>query len=223
MESHLLADCPTLACVEVLLVESTPYCPTLDVTKFPSARVLTASFQYLGEREFQTIPWLGQLVALPQLTRVAIDWGGINPGRFLIQLPAGCELEIERWCGELLSESLPHSASLAHLVILKIVAYAVIDFSCLATCPKLRQVELNVINVDNVLDRANLSTLNHVPDRCSVALIIRRDDAMRIASFKLPAGWSVDDVTPGSSLCWSQIKLIFLRIGSHNCTVHVNP
>ena len=53
------------------------HCTMLDVTKLSSARVLKASFEELDEQDLQAIPWLEQLVALPQLTRVVPMWGDI--------------------------------------------------------------------------------------------------------------------------------------------------
>ena len=199
-----------------------PHCTTPDVTKFCRLKVPQASFERLDEQELQTIPWLGQLVALPQLTRVVRSCGDIRPGRFLMQLPAGCELEFNTWGSKTLSESLPHNASLAHLVTLEVEccdSTMSIDFSCLATCPKLRHVKLQSSYVNNFLDWVNLSTLNHVPDRCSVVLDFQ-DAAMCIGSFDPPAGWSVE---PGySKSFWSKDELIFSRNGSQDCTLNVN-
>ena len=191
---------------------------TLNVTKFPSARALTASFERLDAAEPQTIPWLEQLVALPQLTRVELDWGDISPGRFLMQLPAGCELKIITW-GRTLSESLPHSASLAHLVTLVIQdCNPSVDFGCLAPCPNLRNVKLHSSHVDNLLDWVDLSTLNYVPDRCLLTLNFE-DAAMHMGSLHLPAGWRV---APGSNAFCSKDdddgELIFFRDNSQDCT-----
>ena len=191
---------------------------TLHVTKFPSARVLKVSFQRLDEAELQTIPWLEQLVALPQLTRVMLNWGDISPGRFLMQLPAGCELEIDTW-GRKLSESLPPSASLAHLVTLEVRnCYRNVDFSCLATCPNLRSVKLRpkYVRVRSPLDWVKWSTLNHVPDLCSLVLNFR-GAAMRIGAFYPPAGWSVAPqcTSPESK----DDELIFFRNNRQDCFV----
>ena len=186
----------------------------LDVTKFHSARALTASFERLDEQELKTIPWLGQLGTLPQLTTVELRWARISPSRFLIQLPAGCELEIVTW-GRTLSESLPHSASLAHLVTLKIWdCNPNVDFSCLATCPNLRNVALHCRRVDNLLEWVSWSTLVHVPKRCSFALKFK--DAMCVGSFYPPAGWSI--APRCNSFCSKDHELIFSRDDSQECT-----
>ena len=134
----------------------------LEVTKFPNARVLKVSFKQQVYQELQTFPWLRQLVALPQLTRVALSWADIRPARFLLQLPAGCELEIDTWGKETLSEALPHPASLAHLVDLKVRACKPVDFSCLAACPNLRHVMVHVHCwcTDIFLEGVDWSTLN---------------------------------------------------------------
>ena len=195
-------DCPTLPCVENVCVTFLEDCTDLDVTKFPSARVLEASFERVLLEELEGAPWLGQLVALPQLTTVVLDWGGISPGEFLIQLPTGCELVIST-SGTTLSESLPHCAGLAHLVNLSVWGYDTrtpVEFSCLAGCPNLRDVRLVITDMDEDLDLTNLdwvdlSTLNHVPPRCSIVLDFtdahRFIPAMHIGVFQPPAGWSV--------------------------------
>ena len=207
----LPADCPSLACVEEVSITE---CTTLNVTKLPSARVLMAQFQRLDEAELQTIPWLEQLVALPQLTRVLLSWSNISPGRILMQLPAGCELEVATLCTPL-SESLPHSASLAHLVTLEVWAFNLIDLNCLAACPILRHVKLYAPPGDNLLDRVDLSFLTCVPERCSVALRFK-DAAMFIGSFDPPAGWSV---ALGSTPIWWKDELILSKNG---CTMDMH-
>ena len=63
---------------------SPPHCTELHVTKLPSLRALEASSERLDEQELLKIPWLGQLVALPQLIRVLLMLGDISPGRSLI-------------------------------------------------------------------------------------------------------------------------------------------
>ena len=200
------------------MVGIAPHCTALDITKFSSLRVLKVFFERLDEQELQTIPWLGQLVALPQLTRVVLMWGDIRPGRFLMQLPAGCELEFDTHSE--LSASLPHCASLAHLVDLEVWASDSVDFSCLAACPNLRRVRAHSFFTGNLLDWLDLSTLNHVPDRyrCSVVLQFK-DAAMRTGSFEPPSGWSV---APGTGTSFPQDELIFSRNGSQDCTVDVS-
>ena len=173
----LPADCPTLACVEEVRVELLQDCTALDVTKFPNARVLRAYFDDVSDWEdmassdplFQRlfqgpratiteISRLEQLAALAQLTRVELNSGELVPGEILTQLPAGCELLVQT-SGSTLCGSLPHDASLAHLVTLHISDYYChdicnlhVEFSCLASCPNLRdhtqQVWLEVIDYD---------------------------------------------------------------------------
>ena len=137
-------------------------CTALDVTKFPSARVLKASFEGVDERRlvkaspeclFQgpravVFPWLEQLAALPQLTRVVLNCGEFSPGKVLTQLPAGCKLVVYTSATEW-SASLPHCASLPHLVKLCVeigfpTCTTLVDFKCLAGCPHLRDVRLSI-------------------------------------------------------------------------------
>ena len=220
-------------------------CTALDVTRFPSARVLKASFECLDEWELNrslahlsqgaqgnmtAIPWLQQLVGLPQLTRVELVCGEFSPGRVLTQLPAGCELVVHTGGNEdlQLSKALPHCASLPHLVTLGVHIHIQtgtpdIDFSCLAGCPNLRDFWLSVCDYhgnaepEDNLDWANLSTLNDVPTRCSVVLGFRAAD-IDIGSYEPPAGCSFapyhdfeelicfrhdsQDCTAESDSCW---------------------
>ena len=191
-------------------------CTALDVTKCPSARFLEASFHNvfwdsvkaspkhlsLGPAaSFTEIRWLKQLAALPQLTSVELNCGEFSPGRVLTQLPAGCELVIYTSGGDItLEESLPHCTSLLHLVSLHVMIsvplyMSDVDFSCLASCPNLREVWLPIDDCCGNCDLTNpdwvdLSTLKDVPTRCSVVPGFE-DAAMHIGSLKPPAGWSV--------------------------------
>ena len=194
-------------------------CTALDVTKFPSARVLKASLHYDEGQVLKpvAIPWLAQLAALPQLTKVKLDWGESIPGKFLTQLPAGCKLVIDQVdTGDTLEDSLPHHASLAHLVALNVDScdpMTEVDFSCLASCPNLRNVRLvfedeyKYEDLKHLRPWVDLSTLNHLPTHCSVVLGFR-GAARRINEYQPPAGWSV---APDKS---SRKKLILSRTGS---------
>ena len=170
------------------------------------------------------ITWLAQLAALPQLTKVKLDWGKSIPGEFLTQLPAGCELVIDKvdTGSDTLEDSLPHHASLAHLVAVNVDSchpMTEVDFSCLASCPNLRNVRLGFedeYKYEDLTDQppwVDLSTLNHLPAHCSVVLGFR-GAARRINEYQPPAGWSV---APDKS---SRKKLIFSRTGS---AVSMNP
>ena len=100
----------------------------------------------------------------------------------------------------MLEESLPHRASLPHLVSLQVTISVPtylpdVNFSCLASCPNLREVRLSIDDYEGNCDFedpswVDLSTLKDVPTRCSV--VLRFDDAaMHIGSFEPPADWSV--------------------------------
>ncbi len=209
------ADCPTLACVEELRVDVLEACTALDVTKFPSARVLKASLENVAGLEPPPISWLAQLTGLPQLTKVELDCGEVTPDDFLTQLPAGCEL-IMNTTSLALEESLPHHASLAHLVTLNVEQccchpYTLLEFSCLASCPNLRYVWQSFDEMHRRFDPTDpdwvdLSTLNHLPTHCSVVLGFP-GAAFWIDAFQPPAGWSVAPWVSGS-------ELIFFRTGS---------
>ena len=193
----------------------------VDVTKFPGARVLKASFADLSDWELETIPWLDKLAAFPQLAEVAFDWGSHRPCKFLTQLPAGCELSIIT-TGRTPSESLPHCAILTQLVTLHVhnpdSTAQPIYFSCLASCPNLRYtyVRLHTSDVDCFLAWGqpclDLSTLSYVPACCSVVLGFR-NAFMHMNSFQPPPGWSVGPCSNSSD------KLLFSRTGSQDCTV----
>ena len=156
------ADCPTLPCVEELRVDFLGACTALDVNKFLSARVLKASLENVAHiseifpaNSLGAIPWLAQLAALTHLTEVELNWGEVCPCDFLTQLPAGCELIINTT--STLEESLPHPASLAHLVTLNIehcccFPYTLIGFNCLDGCPNLRDVRVSFYEMSDWRD-----------------------------------------------------------------------
>ena len=184
------ADCPTLACVEEVQVEHLQDCTALDVTKFPSARVLKASFTDASQWELMKVPtadipttkvpWLEQLAALPQLARVEFTCFEFSPRNILAQLPAGCELVIHTDIRETLEDSLPRRASLPHLVSLhatiSVPTYLPdVEFSCLAGCPNLREVQLSIDDYCGNCDFTDptwvdLSTLKYLPTRCSTGV-----------------------------------------------------
>ena len=109
---------------------------------------------------FTEVPWLKQVAGLPQLTRVELVCGDFSPGRVLTQLPAGCELVVHLVSNEdlSLSESLPHRASLPYLVTLGVCINVFtgppdVDFSCLASCPNLRNLWLSVGDFHGFADK----------------------------------------------------------------------
>ena len=216
-------------------------CTTLDVTKFPSARGLRALFDFVPERAHKQassghlsqgprgaiteIPWLEQLAALAQLTRVELNCGEFSPGKVLTQLPAGCELAVHSVGKQDLtsSKSLPHCASLPHLVTLGVRIHVQtgtphVGFSCLASCPNLRDLWLSVAvyhrnaELEDHPGWVDLSTLDDVPPRCSV--VFRYAD-IDIGSYKPPAGWSV-------APHYYCEELICFRHDSQDCTAEPN-
>ena len=120
-------------------------------------------------------------------------WGEFSPGKVLTQLPAGCELVEHSISNEdsTLAESLPHRASLPHLVTLDVsinvsTGTPHVDCSCLASCLDLKDFWLSVDDYCGNAemedpDWVDLSTLNDVPTRCSIVLGFRGDD-MNIGS-----------------------------------------
>ena len=133
--------------------------------------------------------------------------GKFSPGKTLMQLPAACELVVHSVGNEdsALSKFLPHRASLPHLVMLGVhinvdTCTPEIDFSCLASCPRLRDFWLSVgdyygntqlqLHLKDELDWVYLSTLNDVPTCCSLVLGFRDAD-INMATYEPPAGWSI--------------------------------
>ena len=169
------------------------------------------------------VPWLEQLAALPQLARVEFNCFEVSPGDILTRLPAGCEVVIHTVC-DVLEDSLPHRASLPHLASLHIT-FSVptymphVNFSCLASCPNLREVWLSIEDYHGTCDLADpdwvdLSTLKDLPTRCSVVLGFE-DAAMHSGSYKPPADCSVAPYDNSNDL-------ICFRQGSQDCTGGMN-
>ena len=190
-----------------------------------------ASSEHLSQGPQGTIteiPWLEQLAALPQLTRVELVCDEFSPGKVLIQLPAGCELVVHS-VGQnedsTLSKLLPHRASQPHLVMLGVHIHIStgtphVDFSCLASCPNLRDFWLSIgdycrnAELEDNPDWVDLFTLNDVPTRCSVVLGFRDAD-INIDAYKPPAGWSVAPYHDCK-------ELICFRHDSQDCTAEPN-